>query len=333
MSLVKDRAFLILTLIAILLVVLGFFLSKSSMALATEFLCVLTIAMMWNLLAGFSGIVLMGIPLFIGTGGYTLYILANTFQLPPYPAVIGSAFISALLAFALAPLLFRLQGAQLAIGSWVTAEIARLIALISPALGSGGGLNLEVMKLVNRSWRMPLNYTCAAVVMFTALIVTMVLMRRRFGLGLRAMRDSEAAAQAMGVDTRRIRLITLVLAAALTGAAGGAYYITTLQISPNSAFSTNWIAMVIFIVILGGIGSIEGPIIGALVYFFLRETFSELGTGYFILTGALAMGVTIFMPEGLWGLLRKVIGFDLLPVSREPITQNQSRGEPLSQTL
>ena len=137
-------------------------------------------------------------------------------------------------------------------------------------------------------------------------------------LGLRAMRDSEPAASAMGVDIASVRLVTLVIAAAITGAAGGAYYISSLQITPGSAFSLNWIAIIIFVVILGGIGSVEGPIIGAIVYFLLRETLSGLGPVYFVLAGLLAIGVTIFMPEGVWGLIRRLFKIDLLPVIQTP---------------
>lgn len=110
------------------------------------------------------------------------------------------------------------------------------------------------------------------------------------------MRDTDAAAEAMGVRTSRVRLYTLVLAAGFSGAAGACYYITSIQITPNSAFSQNWIAMTIFIVILGGIGSVEGPIFGAIVYFLLRETLSGLGPGYFVISGLLAIIVIISGP-------------------------------------
>lgn len=318
MTSARNHGILTLGLTALVLALAPLVLSKAGLVLATEFCAVLAIAMMWNLLAGFAGIVLIGIPLFVGVGGYTLYLTANGLGIAPYPAILVAAAVSALSAVVLAPVLFRLRGAQLAIGSWVLAEIARLAILLTPALGAGGGLNLEVMKLVKRAWRLPLNYSASALVLFIALLVTVAIMRSRLGLGLRAMHDSEPAASAMGVDIVRVRLVTLIVAAAITGAAGGAYYISSLQITPGSAFSLNWIAIIIFVVILGGIGSVEGPIIGAIVYFLLRETLSGLGPAYFVLAGLLAIGVTIFMPEGVWGLIRRVIKIDLLPVIQVP---------------
>ncbi|MBX4989947.1 branched-chain amino acid transport system permease protein [Rhizobium binae] len=313
-----DNAYITLLVIALALCLMPIVLPKAGLALATEFCVVLTIALAWNLLGGFSGIVLIGMPLFIGIGGYTLYIVANFLAVPPYPVIAICAAVSAILAYVLSPLLFRLQGAQLAIGSWVMAEIARLLCLVTPAVGAGGGLNLEVMKSVARNWRLPLNFASAALVLFITLLAIVVLLKSRFGLGLRAMRDSDAAAEAMGVRTNRVRLYTLVLAAGISGAAGACYYITSIQITPNSAFSQNWIAMTIFIVILGGIGSVEGPIFGAIVYFLLRETLSGLGPGYFVISGLLAIVVTIFLPEGVWGLVRRVIRIDLLPVAHQP---------------
>lgn len=313
-----DNAYITLFVIALALCLMPILLSKAGLALATEFCVVLTVALAWNLLGGFSGIVLIGMPLFIGIGGYTLYIVANFLAIPPYPVIVICGVVAAILAYVLSPLLFRLQGAQLAIGSWVMAEIARLLCLVTPATGAGGGLNLEVMKLVARNWRLPLNFASAALVLFATLLAIVVLLKSRFGLGLRAMRDSDAAAEAMGVRTSRVRLYTLILAAGLSGAAGACYYITSIQITPNSAFSQNWIAMTIFIVILGGIGSVEGPIFGAIVYFLLRETLSGLGPGYFVISGLLAIVVTIFLPEGVWGLVRRVIRIDLLPVAHTP---------------
>jgi branched-chain amino acid transport system permease protein len=304
--------------LAVVLLALPALADRAGLSLATEFCAVLAIAIMWNLLAGFAGIVFIGVPLFIGTGGYVFYLLANALGVPPYALIAVGGVAAALVALIVAPLLFRLNGPQLAIGSWVLAEIARLAVLLSPSLGGGGGMNLSVMRLVDRTWRMTFNFYAAAAVLMVSVIVCLVLMRSRFGLALRAVRDSEHAAQAMGVNVARVRYATLAIAAFTTGCAGAAYYISSVQISPASAFSMNWTAMVIFIVIMGGLGSIEGPIIGAIVYFVLREYLSGLGSGYFILSGLLAIGITIYRPQGLWGIARSWLRSDLLPVQHRP---------------
>lgn len=314
--------------IAAMLAATGILGSRPTVLLATEFCSVLAIALMWNVLAGFAGIVLIGMPLFIGAGGYALYVCANTLGVVPYPMVLAGGLASGLVALVVAPVLFRLSGAQLGIGSWVLSEIARILVLQSKALGAGGGINLEVMRQVPRSERLVLNFACSATVLMVALVTVVALMRGRFGLGLRAMRDSEAAAEAMGVDIRRVRLQVLVICTAITGAAGGSYYISNLQITPDSAFTVNWMSIIIFITVLGGIGTVEGPIVGALVYFALRETLVSLGSVYFIIVGTIAIGVTIFFPAGLWGLLRRAIGFDLLPVVQIPSARRKSGAVP-----
>lgn len=304
--------------LAVVLLSLPVLADRAGLTLATEFCAVLAIAIMWNLLAGFAGIVFIGVPLFVGIGGYVLYLLANGLGVLPYPLIAAGGVAAAFAALLIAPLLFRLNGPQLAIGSWVMAEIARLAVLLSPSLGGGGGMNLSVMRLVDRAWRMTFNYYAAAAVLMLAVVICLVLMRSRFGLALRAVRDSAPAAEAMGVNVARVRYATLAVAAFITGCAGAAYYISGVQISPASAFSMNWTAMVIFIVIMGGLGSIEGPFIGAIVYFLLREYLSDMGSGYFILSGLLAIGITIYRPQGLWGIARSWLRFDLLPIQHRP---------------
>jgi branched-chain amino acid transport system permease protein len=328
-TILPTRALYTLGVVALALVAIAASGSNAAILLGTEFCAVLAIALMWNLLAGFAGIVLIGIPVFIGVGGYALYLSANAAGWVPYPFVLAGALASVGLAYLLSPILFRLKDAQLAIGSWVLAEIARIVVLQSPALGAGGGLSLDVTRNVPRAMRLPLSYGVSAAVLMVTVVTIVVLMRSRFGLALRALRDSEVAAEAMGVDTARVRLQAFLIAAGFTGLAGATFYISNLQITPGSAFSLNWTAIVIFVVVLGGIGTIEGPILGAVVYFALRESLSGLGSMYFVIAGLLAIGVTIFVPGGLWGLLRRVTALDLLPITHagQPARSTPANGD------
>ncbi|CAN7548021.1 branched-chain amino acid ABC transporter permease [Rhizobium leguminosarum] len=311
-----QRSLLVIALIAIALAVLPFVAPRQWIVLFTEICALLAIAMMWNLLAGFGGIVFMGFHVFIGIGGYILFVTANALGVMPFPLVIASAAGCAVFAFAVTPVLFRLTGAQLAIGTWVIAEVVRLIVYHTDFLGAGGGISLVAMRGVPRDIRLLLTFATAAVILVIALTTTLILMQGRFGLALRAIRDNPVAAEAMGVSIRRTQTIILVIAAAIAGAAGGAYYLIALQISPTSGFSINWTAAILFIVILGGIGTIEGPIVGAVVYFVLRETMSGTGATYFIVLGLLAIIVTLFAPKGIWGYVRTSTGIDVLPIRR-----------------
>lgn len=318
-----NPSFFVLAIIAVLLILVPVFGSRQTVNLVAEISAVLAIALMWNLLAGFGGIVFMGFQVFVGIGGYAVFMAANAFQVLPFPFILLSAALCALTAFAITPILSRLQGAQFAIASWVISEVVRLVVFHTAVLGGGGGISLTAMRSVPREVRMYGTYGSAALVLIIALVVCVLLMRSRTGLALRAIRDNATAAEAMGIDLRRTQRLVMMIAAAIAGAAGGAYYMLALQIGPSTAFSMNWMAITLFVVILGGIGTLEGPIVGVLVYFLLRETLSDLGSVYFILLGLMAILVTLLFPKGAWGGLRKLIRLDLLPTQRNP---RESRG-------
>ncbi|NKJ37454.1 branched-chain amino acid ABC transporter permease [Rhizobium sp. SG570] len=298
--------------------------SRYAILLTTEIAAVLSIALMWNLLAGFGGIVFMGFQVFIGIGGYTLFVASNGLGLPPFPFVVLSALVCAGFALLITPILFRLSGAQLAIGSWVISEVIRLIVYHTSALGGGGGMALTAVRGIDRSVRLFATYGTSALVLLVALLACIALMRGRFGLALRAMKDSPLAAEAMGVTIRKTQTYVLLVAAAIGGAAGACYYMVVLQVSPTAGFSMNWMAIILFAVILGGIGTLEGPIVGVAIYFLLRETMGNIGSLYFIILGLLAIGVMLLAPGGAWSLLKSVIRIDLLPIRRTMREAGQS---------
>jgi branched-chain amino acid transport system permease protein len=142
-------------------------------------------------------------------------------------------------------------------------------------------------------------------------------LRSRQGLALTAMRDSETAAASIGVNKDRTKLAVYVIAALATGMAGALIYLEKLRISPDAAFSVgDWTVNVIFIVVIGGIGSIEGPFLGALVFFGLRYLLADYGAWYMILLGAVAVVIMLRAPRGLWGLLADRFDIHLFPVRR-----------------
>jgi len=144
-----------------------------------------------------------------------------------------------------------------------------------------------------------------------------LLLRSRRGLALAAIRDSEAAAESVGVDGIRAKLLVYVFAAFGTGMIGALIYLQKARISPDAAFSVlDWTAYVIFIVIIGGIGTIEGPIIGAMVLYLLQNYLAALGPWYLIVLGALAVIVMLVAPKGLWGTFAERHAFQLFPLRR-----------------
>lgn len=132
-----------------------------------------------------------------------------------------------------------------------------------------------------------------------------------------AIRDNELAAKSLGIDIWRTKFNVYVVTGALTTLVGALIFLQKLRISPDAAFSVNdWTAFVIFIVVIGGIGTLEGPIVGTLVFFALRETLADLGTVYLIALGLAAIVIMLKAPKGLWGLVRGSEGAELFPLSR-----------------
>jgi len=143
------------------------------------------------------------------------------------------------------------------------------------------------------------------------------LLRSRHGLALTAVRDNELAAQSNGIDVTRLKFIVYVLTAFGTGMIGGLIFLMKLRISPDTAFSVNdWTAFVIFITVIGGIGRIEGPIVGTVIFFVMRQTLSDLGSLYLLMMGAVAIVVMLWAPKGLWGLIAELFGWQALPLQR-----------------
>ena len=142
-------------------------------------------------------------------------------------------------------------------------------------------------------------------------------LRSRQGLGLAAMRDNQEAARSVGVDALRLKTLVYLAAAFGTGLAGALIYLQKARISPDAAFSViDWTAYVIFIVVIGGIGTVEGPIVGIVVLFFLQNLLSDYGSWYLLLLGLIGIVVMLFAPRGLWGLFTDKTGIQLFPVRR-----------------
>lgn len=143
------------------------------------------------------------------------------------------------------------------------------------------------------------------------------LLRTRRGLALAAVRDNTQAAESVGVDAGRMKWIVFLSSAFGTGLAGGLIYMQKARISPDAAFSvTDWTAYVIFIVVIGGIGTIEGPILGVLVFFALQSLLADFGSWYLMTLGVLAIAIMLVAPRGLWGLVSERTGLHLFPIRR-----------------
>lgn len=302
---------------------------RADMRLMSELFLYLALACLWNLLAGYAGLVSVGQQAFVGFGGYCLFALTIFAGAPPLLAVPFVGLAGALIAVPVAFLIFRLRGAYFAIGTWVIAEVFRLSAAQVSALGGGSGTSLPVTVVksiaASRSMREAATYWAALGIAVLVLAVVCILLRSRRGLALTAIRDNELASQSLGIDIWRAKFFVYVITAGLTAAVGALIFLQKLRISPDAAFSVNdWTAFVIFIVVIGGIGTIEGPIIGTIVFFLLRETLADLGSLYLMILGFVAIIIMLRAPKGIWGYVRERTGLDLFALSRRVVVQSKS---------
>jgi branched-chain amino acid transport system permease protein len=328
--------------VVVLLAALPAFASRSLIQDMFFVLTMLALAQYWNLLAGHAGLVSVGQQAFVGLGGYGLFAAIIVYGVNPLLAIPLAGIGAFLVAIPTALIVFRLQGAYFAIGTWVVAEVFRLVLAQLKVLGGGTGTSLppdavrsifgiewiaETLDLRTSAARDVISYWLALLLAVTSLIVIYRFMVSRGGLALAATRDSEQAAASVGVDTNRTRTIVYILTAFATGLTGAIIYLQTARISPDAAFSVlDWTAYVIFIVVIGGIGTIEGPFVGVAVLYFLREYLSDFGTWYLVLLGALAMAVMLAAPSGLWGLVSRRFGIALFPTRRRLVPRRKLRG-------
>jgi branched-chain amino acid transport system permease protein len=134
------------------------------------------------------------------------------------------------------------------------------------------------------------------------------------GLALAAIRDNEVAARSSGINVARTRRYIFVIAAAGCAAAGAALTLSQTYVQPNNEFSLQWAAEMLFVSMIGGIGTIEGPILGCIIFFGLQQTLAQQGAWYLVILGSVAVMVALWYPQGLWGAVRDKFGVELLPV-------------------
>jgi branched-chain amino acid transport system permease protein len=292
----------------------------------------LALAQLWNVLAGWGGLISVGQQAFVGLGAYALFAGVALLGLDPMLAIFLAGAAAAIVAAVLGPLMFRLEGPYFAIGSWVVAEALRLLCAQFKPLGGGTGMSLSGAALANMTgtkWAAALFGIRAAaardvVVYWIALSLVIAItlavylfVRSRLGLGLAASRDNNAAARSVGVRTDRIRYGLWVIVGFATGAVGALVYLQKARISPDAAFSVvDWTAYVLFVVVIGGVRTIEGPVVGVLVLWGLQYNLSGYGSLYLLLLGLLAILVMLFLQKGIWGSAAARWEIQLFPVRR-----------------
>ena len=301
-------------------VVLNFFVVALMIALAGQG---------WNILGGYGGQYSFGHAAFFGTGAYVTAILQARYGINAWLAfgcgIAGGAMVGAVIG----ALTFRsgLRGSYFALVTLAFAEVLRILASVAPITGAGVGtlvkLDLRVAALQFQS--RAIFYWIILALVALALVMTRVIERSRFGAWLTAVRENEDAAEALGVDATTVKLIAMVISGAVTAAAGGFYVQYFLFVDSGIAYGT-WISIEALLTpIIGGAGTVFGPLIGALAVKALGEGALMIAGDApgldLVVFGAVLVLVIWFMPRGLMGGLdeirRRIAGARPRRVARE----------------
>lgn len=262
----------------------------------------------WNLLSGFGGMTSLGQQLYVGLAGYAVAIVTSTYGMGLGMGLFAGVVACVVSALVLSQVLFRMRGMYFAIGTWVIAEAMEKLFLNWRFVNQGSGMSVRLDPYP----KVDELYLLALAVALVSLVVVCVVLRSKLGLGLLAMRDDVVAASSVGIDLRRTRLCVYIIAAALAAMAGGLFFTNKGTIYPDSAFSVGWTVSVVFICVVGGSGTVLGPVAGSVVYVLLQEYLAHWPGWSNIIFGVITLVIIFFMPSGLMGLIQRLTGLGSL---------------------
>lgn len=272
----------------------------------------ITMGSMWNLMSGFTGMTSLGQQTFIGLAGYSLAIMTTIYKMPYGVGLLVGALVGFGISLGLSFILFRMRGMYFAIATWVVAEAFCTWFLSWKFAGQGGGMTVNIKNYPRVSEIYILGLTLCVI----ALVVIYLLLRTKTGLGLTAMRDDADAAASVGVNIFKSKLLCYVICCVFIALAGGLFFLNKGTILPGAGFSISWTVAMVFIVIIGGVGTMSGPIVGAIVYVLLEERLAAFPGWSNIILGVIAILVILFLPDGIMGTLQKKLNFEIFSQKR-----------------
>jgi branched-chain amino acid transport system permease protein len=271
------------------------------------------LALMWNSLAGYGGLVSVGQQAFFGLGAYAAIRLADA-GVPVYPALALGSLAVAAAAVPMAQVMLRLKGGEFAIGMWVAAELVHLLVNLDPLIQGETGTSLIALNAFDAGTRRAYTYWAALLAMAGLAWCMFFVLRGRLGTAAQAIRDSEEAAVSVGVRVFAAKRALFLLSAFGCALAGALWVATTVSFQPKTYFGVHWSAYMIFMVLVGGIGTFEGAILGAMLFFAVETAFGAAGVWYLIGLGVTALLFALVLPQGIWGSIERRFGLRLLPV-------------------
>ena len=299
--------------VVVVLALFPYIVYSGTTSLMVQGFIIVILASMWNLMAGYAGLVSVGQQAFVGLGAYFVLILAQH-SLSPFGGLPVAAIGCGVAAIPLWWLVSRLRSGYFAIATWVLATTIMLFIEKFPSIGGGTGISLPGLSGYDPTLLIAYTYWIGLAVTVLALVTVYLLLRGRLGLVLTAIRDDEVAARSSGARVGLARMLVFVVAAVGCGAAGALLALSQLIVQPTAVFTVQWTAKMAFAAIIGGLGTIEGPILGAIVYMILQQTLQSYNAWYLIVLGLIAIVVALFARRGLWGLIDDHLHVRLFPV-------------------
>lgn len=272
------------------------------------FFIYLAMTNMWNLLAGYSGLVSLCQHGFIGLAGYSLAIF-SWYGLPFYLGIILGMVVVGIFALIISIPIFRLRGIYFAVGTLVVPEAMRLVFLLWRPAGvggplQGGGSGYTILGTTGISTIQA--YWMALFVAFASILIVRVILRSKLGIGLKAVRDSERTATSSGVNILNIKIYIFIIGAVITGLAGAIFYASQQYIEPYSAFSLKWTMILILATIIGGMGTQIGPVVGTAIIIAMYFGLAKYGATSLLLQGVILIGVMLLLPRGIVGEIGRI---------------------------
>jgi branched-chain amino acid transport system permease protein len=273
------------------------------------------LASSWNILGGLAGQVSIGYAAFIGIGAYTTVLLSLR-GVNPYATIPLAAFLAALFSVLIGLPTFRLRGPYFTIATIGVSEAVRVLASGVSFTGGSSGIRMPA-----GSFDFAVNYRAMTLLAVIVVALVAFLSRRPFGLALAAVRQDIDAAEALGIDATRVKLMAHALSAALVAVAGSLYAINFQYVSPGSVFDFRLSLSIVLMPIIGGVGSLAGPVLGAVIFSYLQIkllSVPALRDSYLFIYGGLLILVMLFEPKGIVGLWNRLVGRLRLAVVRGP---------------
>jgi branched-chain amino acid transport system permease protein len=276
------------------------------------FFIYLAMANMWNLLAGYAGLMSLCAPAFLGLAGYTVAI-GTWVDIPWWIGIISGAGVAAIFAFLIAFPVFRLGGIYFAIGTLVVPEALRILFFLWKPVGGelqGRGAGYMIKNLGDL--QMSHIYWMAFIIAIASAIIIRVILNSKLGLGLAAIRDNERTAASSGVNTFRIKLYPFIISAVITGLAGAVFYVYQGYIEPSSTFNVKWTMIILLATVIGGLRTEGGPIIGTIIVVFLYFLLARYAGYSLLIQGIILIVIMLLSPQGIVGIMRNTRFYRLL---------------------